>query len=102
MSYQIKPLSGDRYIDGMLQGSFWDREAIVISLSDGWSGETWNAPDYMSNQLISATYQMIRYTELKGRWYGVFNDPIAAYDAGSDINLTVDSANFAFNNNSTW
>jgi len=102
MSYKIKHLSGERYLDGMLQGSFWDREAIVISLSDGWSGETWNAPDYMSNQLVNATYQMIRYTELQGRWAGIFNNPLAAYDAGSDINLTIDSAKLVFSGDTAW
>lgn len=102
MSYQIKPLSGDRYIDGMLQGSFWSGDAIVLSLSDGWSGETWNAPGYMSNQLVNATAQMIRYTELEGQWAGTFSDPLAAYDAGSDINLTIDSANVLFSGSTAW
>lgn len=74
MSYQIKPLSGDRYIDGMLQGSFWNGDAIVLSLSDGWSGETWNAPEYMSNQFVTATAQMIRYTGLEGQWAGTFSN----------------------------
>ena len=102
MSYQIKPLSGDRYIDGMLQGSFWNEDAIVFSLSDGWSGETWNAPEYMSNQFVTAAAQMIRYTGLEGQWAGTFSDPRTAYDAGSDINLTIDSANVLFSGETAW
>ncbi len=102
MSYQNQPLSGDRYIDGMLQGSYWTTDPLVISISEGWSGERWNNPDYMANQFVTATYEMTRYTALDGRWAGLFSDPEKAYQAGSDLNLTIDSNNLAFSANTAW
>jgi hypothetical protein len=81
VSSLTKPLSGDRYIDGMLQGSFWDAETLVFSMSDGWRREVWNAPDQMASEFLSAAYQMTRYTALDGQWLGFFDDPLAAYEA---------------------
>lgn len=102
MNYGIKPLLGDRFVDGMLQGSYWDKNSIVVSLSNGWNGETWNDAEQISNHLINATYQMIRFTGLEAYWMGSFSDPAAAYYAGSDINLTIDSEYASFDGDGAW
>jgi len=102
MAIQTKPLTGDRYIDGMLQGSYWSDTSLVFSMSDGWNGETWNAPDAMAAEFLAAAYQMTRYTALDGQWLGFHSDPNEAYLAGADINLTVDANNVAFAGSPAW
>ena len=96
------PLTGDRFIDGMLQGSRWESTSISLSLSDGVSGEAWRAPQTMASYYTSAASQMVRYTNLSLSFVGEFDSPTAAFQSGSDLNLSIDANNLFFSDARYW
>jgi hypothetical protein len=89
----------------MANGYVWNlssNRTIDWSISNGFSGEYWYAPDsvvlYVSTILKVYTY----YCNVNFNCLGNFSNPSAAAFIGSDINISLDGANRFFSSSSTW
>lgn len=93
------PETGDPLIDGLLSGYKWvlgDDRTIDWSISGGFEGAQWPNIAEMQAAMQTAVNIVSQYTNLKFNFVGVFNNPDAAAQAGSEINLWLDTTHFVF------
>lgn len=92
--YNLYDFTDDDILDSTSQGSFWDTDRgdiIRFSTSNGFSGEKWSDQFHVAGLLETAMKNLEYYTDVKIEYIGHFSDPEVASDAGSIINLTLDS-----------
>lgn len=98
-------LTGDPLIDAMTTGFKWQLDAtrvIDFSISSGFSGEYWVNPAEVSASLKAALGTVSVLANVKFNDLGHFADPSLAAQAGSEINLSLDSEWEFFSDSSQW
>ena len=101
----LLPLTGDRFVDASTSGSYWvtgPQRTINWSISDGFNGEYWNAPDAVRDNVGQALNTIETYVDLDFQYTGHYATPAAAGSAGSDINVSVDGAGAIFSSSAQW
>src|SRR5262245_48445007 len=86
------PLTGDRLVDAITNGSYWslgpDR-TIYWSVSNGAFGEFWNNPGLVTQYVSNALAVYAYYANVNFVYKGFFANPTSAYQSGSDINVSL-------------
>jgi len=98
-------ITGDDAVDSLTNGYRWladSQNNLSYSLSGGFSGEYFTNPDLMLSYFGNAIESFSDFADIGFRNAGQYDTPIAAYRAGSDINLSIDGAGLLFPNPSAW
>lgn len=98
-------LTGDDIIDAMTTGYQWALDGtrtIDFSISSGFRGEYWIEPDEVAASLKAALGTFSKLANVRFNYLGQFADPGLAAQAGSEINLSVDSEWLFFDSASQW
>ncbi|HEY7805026.1 MAG TPA: M10 family metallopeptidase, partial [Orrella sp.] len=98
-------ITGDDAVDGLTNGYRWladSQNTLSYSLSGGFSGEYFTNPDLMLGYFGDAIESFSDFADIGFRNAGQYDTPIAAYRAGSDINLSIDGAGLLFPSPSSW
>lgn len=98
-------LTDDPLIDAMTTGYKWQLDAtrvIDFSISSGFSGEYWVNPAEVSASLKAALGTFSALANVEFNDLGHFADPSLAAQAGSEINLSLDSEWAFFSDSSQW
>lgn len=98
-------LTGDNAVDSLTTGYRWTFDGSPVlnySISGGFNGETFLQPDVMLRYWGGALQTFAQVANLKFVSLGVFDDPIDAAQAGSDINLSIDGSSIFFSSTNQW
>jgi hypothetical protein len=98
-------IRGDSAVDSLTTGYYWrlDQTRVVdFSISQGFSGEYWNAPTQIAQSMAIALNTFSYYANVRFNYLGQFASPLQAGQAGSEINLSMDGVNRFFSNNDSW
>lgn len=98
-------LTGDDIIDAMTTGHKWaldDTRVIDFSISWGFNGEYWINPIGVIANLQKALGTISQLANVKFNYLGHFVDPAEAAQAGSEINISLDSEWLFFDASSQW
>ena len=99
------PLTGNNLLDVSLTRFQWDlniEREINWSISGGFNGEFWTAPDIVALYTGAALSAFADYIDVKFNYVGSFSDPSEAYQQGSGINISMDGGGRFFNSTSAW
>ncbi len=99
------PLTGDRIVDGMTNGYFWNLDStkfVDYSLSNGFQGQYWFNPSMVALYMGAALDTFSTYADIKFNYVGFFTTPIVASNYGSEINLGLSQTGKAFDSNNVW
>lgn len=99
------PPTGDALVDASHTGYYWETgpdNTIHWSISDGFNGEFWNEPNSTTSTLASAFDIIDDYININFQYTGYYNDPVAAGQNGSDINISLDSSYQFFAGDNTY
>jgi serralysin len=87
-------LTGDLVVDVMTSGYKWllgpDR-TVDWSVANGFNGEYWISPSTVQNYVGAALDVFSQYADIKFSGLGFFANPTSAYNAGSDITVSLDA-----------
>lgn len=98
-------LTGDDTIDAMTTGYQWALDptrVIDFSISSGFGGEYWRNPTELTTQLKVALDSFSQLANVKFNYLGHFADPAQAAQAGSEINVSLDSQGLFFSSPNQW
>jgi len=98
-------LTNDPLIDVSTHGYAWNvggSKTINWSISNGFSGEFWNDPTLLIQNLESIFNVFSFYIDVEFNFTGYFDAPNTAYYSGSDINISLDYNDLFKDNYSTW
>ena len=104
-SMQYQSLTGDAFVDSMTTGFSWsldESRSLDYSVSNGIYGEYWFDPSSVSQYLGAALSLYANYANISFSNLGLFSDPIAAANAGSEINVSLDASNLFFSSYNSW
>jgi serralysin len=104
-SMQYQPLTGDAFVDSMTTGFSWSLDgsrSLDYSVSNGIYGEYWFDPSSVSQYLGAALSLYANYANVSFSNLGLYSDPIAAANAGSEINVSLDASNLFFSSYNSW
>ena len=104
-SVQYTGLTGDDAIDSLTTGYQWvldQQNTLSYSLSGGFNGEYFLNPDQMLAYFGGAIETFAEFANIDVRNVGQFDNPVEAYQGGSDINLSIDGAGALFSSPSFW
>jgi len=98
-------LTGDNLIDASSNGYYWDTDAsktIDFSLSKGWNDEYWLYPETVAEYMSEALQEYAFYIDVDFNFLGYFSDPTEAFEAGSELNLSMDGNDTYFSSDDFW
>ena len=98
-------IRGDSAVDSLTTGYYWrlDQSRVVdFSISQGFSGEYWNAPTQIARSMAIALNTFSYYADVRFNYLGHFINPLQAGQAGSEINLSIDGVNRFFSSINSW
>ena len=98
-------LTNNSFKDATTQGSYWSPpdNVLTYAVANGFNGEAWNDPSYVSGQLTTAMADLAYFTDIKIQNMGTFSDAEAAANAGATIVLSLDEEVISANmGNSVW
>jgi len=98
-------MTGDDAVDGLTNGYRWlldGQNTLSYSLSGGFNGEYFLNPDLMLAYFGSAITSFTDFADIGFQNVGQYANPLAAYRAGSDINLSIDGAGALFSSSGAW
>ena len=104
-SMQYQSRTGDGFVDSMTTGFSWSLDgsrSLDYSVSNGIYGEYWFDPSSVSQYLGAALSLYAYYANISFSNLGLFSDPIAAANAGSEINVSLDASNLFFSSYNSW
>ena len=104
-SVQYIGLTGDNTVDSLTTGYRWVFDGTPVlnySISGGFNGESFLRPAAMLRYWGGALETYAQLANLQFVSLGVFEDPIAAAQAGSDINLSIDGNAVFFSSSNQW
>lgn len=104
-AYNYFALTGDRLIDGMTHGYFWDLGAdrtIDFSVSNGFQTEYWNNISLTNTYVSAALNSFAAYANIKFNNLGNYSTPSVANTAGSEINVTLSGNKVLFPSSNIW
>ena len=98
-------LTGDPVIDGMTHGYYWytgTNRTIDWSISNGFAGERWANPDAMVSMIGTMLGNVTYYANVNFNYVGYYLNPTVAYQAGSEINVSLSGSSGMFPSNGIW
>lgn len=104
-SVQYIGLTGDNTVDSLTTGYRWvfdDAPVLKYSISGGFNGEAFLQPAAMLNYWGGALATYGQAANLQFVNLGMFDNPIAAAQAGSDLNLSIDGNGVFFSSRNEW
>jgi serralysin len=99
------PLTGDRIVDGMTNGYYWNLDStrsVDYSISNGFQGQYWFQPSTVALYMGQALDTFSNYADIKFKYLGFYTTPIVASNNGSEINLGLSQTGKAFDSNNVW
>lgn len=97
--------TGISVVDAMTSGYKWvlgPERVINYSVSNGFGGEKWFDPEMVSRYVGVALSTFSQFANVRFQDVGIFENPIAAAAASSDINVSVDGSNLFFDSPNSW
>lgn len=97
------PKTGDDLVDAMTTGYRWNLTSdrtIDFAVANGFSGEYWNNIHSVNSYMSDAINLFSYYANVKFNNVGLFLNPSAAFNGGSEITLSLDGSGYM--SPSTW
>ena len=98
-------LTGDNAVDSLTTGYRWTFDGPPVlnySISGGFNGESFQQPDEMLHHWSGVLQTYAQVANLQFVNLGVFDDPLTAAQAGSDLNLSLDGKDLYFSSSNQW
>jgi serralysin len=97
----LKPLSGDRIIDALTNGTYWSLDStrtLTWALAD-FGAYYWVSPTATAATGVTAFATFSRYANIRFQYTGHYSDPALT---GADIAVSIDGSELMFSSSSIW